>query len=214
MKISTSILDCLNRIEGVKKLNKEDIDYIHIDVMDQVFVSNDQFFDVQEIRDIEEVSDRKLDVHLMIDDVLGYISKLGNMNIEYITFHLETWQDIDTIICKIRELGYKVGMAVKPGTEIQSLFPYLPYIDLALVMSVEPGVGGQSFLMDTVERVGLLRSEITQHGYSVVIEVDGGINEQTISLLKDVSIVVVGSYIVKSDDYGVRIKSLREKEKK
>lgn len=208
MRISTSILDCQDRIGGVIQLNRTHTSYIHIDVMDGEFVPNIQFKEVHELKAINRVSKYPLDVHLMVMDPIEYVENLENMNIEYITFHLELAQDISKIISKIKEKGYKVGLSIKPSTDIAKLECYLKDIDLVLVMSVEPGLGGQKFLIETVDRVNELKKIIDENHYSVQIEVDGGINAETIVLLNQADIVVVGSYIVKSDNYYKRIEEL------
>lgn len=208
MKISTSILDCSNRIEGVCQLNETDTSYIHIDVMDGNFVPRTQFDNIEEIREINQVSEKLLDVHLMVEDPSFYIEKLTNMKIEFVTIHLEIVKNKREIFSKIREKGYKVGLSVKPGTDIRALEPYLEDIDIVLVMSVEPGLGGQKFMDSTVERVNQLKSLIQRSGKDILIEVDGGIQSETIQQLKNVDIAVVGSYIVKSDNYKGQVNSL------
>lgn len=209
MEISTSILNSNNRVESVMELNRTNTSYIHIDVMDGKFVSDTQF-SVKEIVAINRITKYPMDVHLMVNDPLMYINELQNMNISYITFHLEMKKDIKKIIDKIKNLGYKVGISIKPGTDINELVPYLKDIDMVLIMSVEPGLGGQKFLNGTVNRINELKKIIDKDGYNIKIEVDGGINDITIKKLECVDIVVVGSYIVKSDNYYNRINSLLE----
>ena len=205
MKIATSILDCQDRLEGVRQLNGTSIDYIHIDAMDGVFVPGIQFQDIEEIKKINNISENKLDVHLMMDNPGFYIEQLKDMNIEFITIHLEIARDKKDIFNKIRELGYKVGISIKPGTDIKEVEPYLNDIDLILLMSVEPGLGGQRFMDSTIERVLQLKNLINKSGRDILIEVDGGINDETITKLDLVDIAVVGSYISKSDNYQEKI---------
>lgn len=209
MMISTSILDCKDRIDSVLQLNRTNTGYIHIDVMDGNFVSNIQFQNIGEIQDINRVSKYPLDVHLMMNAPISYIEKLGDMNIEFITVHLEIDKDIHEIIKKIHEMGYKAGLSLKPNTDINLLEEYINEIDMFLLMSVEPGRGGQSFLMETVDRILKVKKMILEHQSSVLIEVDGGVNEETIQKLENVDIAVVGSYIIKSDDYNKQIENLR-----
>lgn len=209
MKIAVSVLDCVSRVEGVCLLNDTDIDYIHIDVMDGKFVSKVSFENIEEIKNINEVSKYPMDVHLMIDNPVEYISKLEGLNIEYITFHLEIEKDIKIVISTIRECGYKVGISIKPGTDIKKIEPYLGYIDLVLVMSVEPGMGGQKFMEKSIDKISRLRTLASKLNRDIVIEVDGGVNDETIYNLNDVDIAVVGSYITKSDDYKERVDRLR-----
>ena len=200
MEISTSILNSSDRIESVIELNRTNNSYIHIDVMDGKFVSDTQF-SIKEIGAVNLVTKYPMDVHLMVNDPLKYINELENMNISYITFHLEVKKDIKKIIDKIKELGYKVGISIKPNTDVQELVPYLKDVDMVLIMSVEPGLGGQKFLNSTLKKIRDLKKIINKEGYSIKIEVDGGINDATIKKLDGVDIAVVGSYIVKSDNY-------------
>ncbi len=209
MKISTSILDCKDRIEGILQLNQTNTDYIHVDVMDGKFVSNTQFYNIDEIKALQKVSKYSLDVHLMVEDILSFVAQLQKMNIEIITFHLETGQNIEIIISLIRKLGYKVGIALKPGTDLEKVRPYLADIDMVLLMSVEPGLGGQSFMKETTERIAYLKSMIKEDKRSVLIEVDGGINKKTIEFVRDSDIAVVGSFVVSSENYGEKIQMLK-----
>ena len=207
MVISTSILNSTNREESLLELNNTKTEYIHIDVMDGIFVSDKQF-SIEEIKRLNDISKKKLDVHLMVEDPLKYINELSNLNIEYITFQVEIDKDINEIINTIRNLGYKPGLAIKPDTNLDVLTPYLYKIDLILVMSVEPGKGGQAFLEETpkrIEEVNKIKKSLT------LIEVDGGINDKTIYKLKKANIAVVGSYIINSDNYKKTIKKLIKK---
>ena len=208
MKISTSLLDSSDRISSVEKLNFTGISYLHIDVMDGKFVNNVQFQDMDEIKRINEVSLVKLQVHLMVEYVSSYLDRFCGLNIESITFHLEIEQDILMNIDKVHDMGYRCGIAICPDTDIQLIYPYLDKIDMILLMSVIPGRGGQSFILDTKDKIVMLKNYIDKNSLSVLIEVDGGINDKTISLVKDVDVAVVGSYIVKSDNYIERVNSL------
>ena len=208
MKISVSILDAVNRYEAVDELNDTNISYIHIDVMDGKLVNNIQFQDMDEIREISKISKFPLQVHLMVEDISSYLDRFYGLNIESITFHLETEQDILMNIDKVHDMGYRCGIAICPDTDIQLIYPYLDKIDMVLLMSVIPGRGGQSFILDTKDRIAMLKNYIDRNYLSVLIEVDGGINDKTISLVKDADVAVVGSYIVKSDNYIERVNSL------
>ena len=208
MKISASLLDASDRNSSVKKLNQTGISYLHIDVMDGKMVDNIQFQDMDEIKSISNLSHFKLQIHLMVEDVSSYLDRFIGLNIESITFHLETKQDILENIQRIHDMGYRCGIAICPDTDIQDIYPYLDKIDMILLMSVIPGRGGQSFILDTKDKIAMLKNYIDKNQLSVLIEVDGGINDKTISLVKDADIAVVGSYIVKSDDYLERVNSL------
>lgn len=210
MQISTSILNSNNRIETIEKLNKTNNNYVHIDVMDGKFVSDKQFNDIIEITNISSLSKVPLDIHLMVENPLDYIKTYQNLNIKNITFHIEVEKNIKSIISKIKEQGYKVGISIKPNTNINKLLPYLNDIDLILIMSVEPGKGGQTFLPNTINRIKEVRELIKNK--KILIEVDGGINNETIKKLHNVDIAVVGSYIINSNDYNSTINILIEKD--
>ena len=205
IKISPSILSAKDRIDSINKLNNTNADYLHIDVMDGKFVANTQF-PLNEILEAEKTSKKKLDIHLMVENPEEYIDKLDNKFIEYITFHIEINKDINFLIDKIRSLGYKVGISIKPNTNIDELIPYLNKIDLVLIMSVEPGFGGQEFIPSTLEKATSIRNI----NKNIIIEIDGGIKDTNIGLVKQyVDIAVVGSYIINNNDYNKAINNLK-----
>jgi len=205
IKISPSILSSNDRINTIKKLNNTKANYIHIDVMDGIFVPNFQM-PIEEIIQLEEYSEIPLDIHLMVEDPEKYINQLENKNIEYITIHLEINKDINKIIKKIKSLNYKVGLSIKPNTKTEELIPYLDKIDLILIMSVEPGFGGQKFMPNSLEKA----QQIKQLNDKIIIEIDGGINDSNIKEVKKyVDIAVAGSYIVNSNDYNQAINNLK-----
>lgn len=204
IKISPSILSSNNRIDTIKKLNNTNCEYIHIDTMDGIFVPNKQM-DIDEIIELEKHTTKPLDIHLMTKDPLKYIKNLNNKNIEYITFHLEIEKNIEEIINEIKSLNYKVGISIKPNTKVEELIPYLEKIDLVLIMSVEPGFGGQKFIPETLEKAKTIRNI----NKDITIEIDGGINDNNIDIIKKhVDIAVVGSYIINSTDYNKAINKL------
>ena len=205
IKISPSILASTNRIDSTYKLNNTNADYLHIDVMDGKFVNNTQF-PLEEILEIEKISKKKLDIHLMVEDPEQYINHLDNKFIKYITFHVEINKDIDNIISKIKNLGYKVGISIKPSTSINSIIQYLNKIDLVLIMSVEPGFGGQQFMPESLDKADSIRSI----NKNILIEIDGGIKDTNINIVKQhVDMAVVGSYITNHHDYNEAINNLK-----
>lgn len=206
MKLSVSILNSKDRKEMIDKLNNTNISYIHMDVMDGKFVSQNTL-SYQELRELSSFSNKKLDVHLMMDNPEEYINNIKDLNnIENITIHLEIDKDIKKILSMIKSLGIKRGISIKPNTDINKLLPYLNDIDLILVMTVEPGLGGQPFIETSTARLKEIKKLIKDK--DILIEVDGGINSNTINLVKDADIVVVGSYITCSDDPISKINSL------
>lgn len=206
MKISVSILNAKDKKETIKILNNTDISYFHIDVMDGHFVSQTSI-PVEETIELSRVSEKKLDIHLMHNSPLTYIEKIKDLkNIEYITIHLEIEENIQNTLNKIREYGFKSGISIKPNTNINKLIPYLNDIDLILIMTVEPGLGGQPFLESSPNRIKKIKELVKDK--DILLEVDGGINDKTIKLLKDVDIAVVGSYITTSDNMIEKVKTL------
>ena len=176
--------------------------------MDGIFVSQ-KTFNIKEIRTISQVSDKKLDVHLMVENPLLYIENIKDLtNIEYITIHLEINKDIKEILTKVKSYGFKTGISIKPNTNLELLLPYLEYIDLLLVMTVEPGLGGQPFILSSSNRLKEIKKLI--QNYNIKLEVDGGINPQTIKKVRLSDAVVCGSYICMSDNYEARIQELKK----
>lgn len=205
IKISTSILSSKERISSIQKLNNTNADYLHIDTMDGIFVPNTQM-SVDEIIEFEKYSHLPLDIHLMVENPEKYLENLENKNIEYITIHIEIDKNIDNLIDRIKSLGYKVGLSLKPNTNIKEIIPYLPKIDLILIMSVEPGFGGQKFMPNSLIKA----QELRNINKDITIEIDGGINDTNIKEVKKyVDIAVVGSYITNNDDYNQAINNLK-----
>ena len=203
IKVSTSILTCNNRIQATEKLNKTNTDYIHIDYMDGIFVDNKEFT-IEEIKTLSKISTKKLDIHIMAENPEPIIQELKDLNIEYITIHYEINKPLDKIINLIHNQGYKCGISIKPKTDPKNIIEYLEKIDLVLIMSVEPGKGGQKFIPDVLNNI----KELKQN--NLIIEIDGGINDTNIEELKNiVDIVVVGSYITNSSDYNKQINNLK-----
>lgn len=209
MKISASFLSIQEPIkENINKLTKTAIDYLHLDIMDGIFVKN-KTWDMDEIKDI--INDNKpFDIHLMVKDVYAYIDAFKLLKPAFLTFHYEIEHDIMEVIRYVKNLGISVGLSIKPNTDIQEIIPFLPFIDLVLVMSVEPGEGGQSFLEQSVNKIEKLADYRDSHQLAFQIEVDGGINQDTITKIKQADIAVVGSYIT-NGNYEERIATLKSK---
>ena len=198
--ISTSILKLQKDYEKIRIINESDTDMIHFDVMDGKFVSNQTKYENLPILT------KPIDIHLMVEDVYEYINKYLYLNPTYITFHAEIKENIDDIISYIKSKNIKVGIAIKPNTKIEEVISYLDKIDLILVMTVEPGEGGQPFMKDMIPKINDLRKLQKKHNFK--IEVDGGINKDTIKLC-DADIYVVGSYITNSNMPNKMIKQLK-----
>lgn len=211
--ISASILDLKEpKALEISYLSKLDIDLIHVDVMDGIFVEN-KSLDFYEYSNILRNSYKPFDVHLMVSDVKKYIDEFSRIRPEYLTFHFEAVSDVRSIINYIKNLGIKVGMSIKPSTTIDEIQDYLSFLDLVLVMSVEPGKGGQSFIPNSSKKIDDLKIIREKGNYNFLIEVDGGINDETISNCINADICVVGSYITKNN-YETSINNLRKNFKK
>lgn len=212
MKVSVSILSIKDNIkENVKKLEYTTADYIHLDIMDGVFVSN-KTWNIGEINDIVSNNNKPLDIHLMVSNLDKYINEFLKLKPRYITFHYEATNEINKYISILKENNIGVGLSIKPNTDISALKPYLPFLDLVLIMSVEPGLGGQKFIDSSLTKIKVLKELKNKNNYNYLIEVDGGINNETVSLVSDagVDIVVSGSYITNSDNYEEMINNLKK----
>ena len=210
MKLSISYLSIKEDLKNkLNLLNNTTTNFIHVDIMDGNFVNNKTMDDLKQIELLKELN-KPLDVHLMVEDVDKYIDIYKVLKPTYITFHIELDNIINILetIKKIKELGIKVGISLNPNTSIDSLKPYLEFIDLVLVMSVVPGMGGQTFIENTFTKLRELND--LKEKYNFRVEVDGGVNNILIPKLKEynVDIVVVGSYITNSNNYQEKINEL------
>lgn len=208
MKVGVSFLSSKDVVRDLKILNDTDVDYIHVDIMDGKFVSN-KTMPFKEMRHISDYTDKRLDVHLMVDDASKYIPLYAELNAEYITIHVEIDEDIEKDLKLIKSFGIKAGLSIKPETKVNELVPYLPYIDQVLIMSVEPGAGGQSFIPESEAKIKETRALLKSYNIDSIISVDGGVNDTTIKMCRDADMVVSGSYVVLSDNFQEKISSLR-----
>lgn len=190
--------DMRNLEKVSKELETSGIDILHFDVMDGVFVPNLSFgFPILEA--VNNSTDLFLDVHLMITDPLRYIPQTIKAGADLITFHIESISDPYETIAAVKESGAKVGIVIKPGTSYEEVLPFMELVDVVLVMTVEPGFGGQSFMEDMLTKVRALRKYIDEKDLPVHIQVDGGINDKTAALAVSAGadMLVVGSYLFK-----------------
>lgn len=210
MKIAPSILtaDFTNLQAEIITIEKES-DYLHLDVMDGHFVPNISFGShvLSQIKNITKVP---LDTHLMISNPIDYIEDFVKIGSEYITVHVEANNVLDTLV-RIKSHQTKAGISLKPKTSINEIIPFLNLVDLVLVMSVEPGFGGQKFMVDQLDKVRALVELRSKFQYNFIIEIDGGINLETAKLAKEagVDMAVAGSYVFNSKDRNKAIKAIK-----
>lgn len=208
--VAPSILsaDFANLEKEIRAVAQAGADWIHVDVMDGHFVPN-LTIGVPVVKSLKKISPLPLDVHLMIEKPERYVEDFVKAGSDYLTIHVEATEDPAAVLKRIRELGAKAGITLRPGTALESVLPLLPWCDLVLVMTVEPGFGGQSFMPDQVEKIRRLRQEIRTKNLNLLIEVDGGINEQTARACAEADVLVAGNYVFKND-YAQAIAQLKK----
>ena len=199
--------DFANLEAELKKCEAAGADMIHLDVMDGHFVPNITI-GAPVIKAMKAVCDVPFDVHLMISEPLKYIGDFADAGADIITFHVECDSDVEKTIDKILECGCKASLSVKPKTDISAFYPYMDKLSMVLVMTVEPGFGGQSFMADMMPKIEKLRKDFP----NVDIQVDGGVNPETVKLCAKAgaNVFVAGSAVFKSDDPAATIKQLKE----
>ena len=210
--VSASVLsaDMLRLGEEMKKLEENGIEMLHFDVMDGLFVNNITF-GLPVLERMRKETNLILDVHLMIADPIKYVNRFAESGADIISFHLESQSDTMQTIKAIRESGAKVALAIKPTTPADAVFEYLPYLDMVLVMTVEPGFGGQSFMPECADKVKIIRDKITELGLDIDVQVDGGINAETSVIVKKAgaNVLVSGSYLFKAENMKETAENLR-----
>lgn len=202
VELAPSILSCdFSNLQGDLEQTKDtDLKMIHIDVMDGIFVPNISFgFKV--ISDIRDKNDYFFDTHAMIKEPIKYIEEFKKAGVDRLTIHYEACENLDETIEKIKNAGMKVGLTFKPATDISLIIPYLDKVDLILVMSVEPGFGGQTFMEDSIEKIKFFRNYIDKNNLDVKLQVDGGIKTTNVDKVIDAGadIIVSGSDVFGKD---------------
>ena len=208
VKVAPSMLSAdFSRLgDELVKITEAGADLAHLDVMDGMFVPNITIGPLV-IKAIRKFSDIPFDVHLMIQDPIRYVKQFAEAGADYLTVHAEAEGDISGAIDKIHSLGKKAGMSINPGTDISALDPYFDRLDLILVMTVQPGFGGQSFKESGLAKIAALRKRIDESGRDILISVDGGINRETGKRCVDagVDILAAGSYLFRQKDMASEI---------
>ena len=212
--VSPSVLgaDFLHFDKEIQKIKDSGLNWVHFDVMDGHFVKNISFGNLF-LKSLTKKIDLVKDVHIMIDNPLQMIEKYKDAGADYLTFHYEACnsdKEVFDVIDKIHECGMKAGLSIKPNTPVEKVYPFIYSLDLVLIMSVEPGRGGQKFLDQSLNRIYALKSKLKEDNLSVLVSVDGGINDVTGPNCIDVGadVLVVGEYFFGHDDYKERVERL------
>lgn len=209
--ISPSVLsaDFLNLGRDIEMLNHSDAEWIHLDIMDGRFVPNISF-GLPIVSAVNKVTDKVLDVHLMIEEPEKYINAFRDAGADVLTLHYEATRHLHRAMQQVRDAGMKAGVVLNPHTPVELLCDILPYLDMVLLMSVNPGFGGQKFIPQIISKTERLRKMIDDGGYDVLIEVDGGVNDETAPKLfaAGADVLVAGSYVFGASDPKVAIQNL------
>ena len=205
-QVSTSILSKEDKFINIEKLNNSNTDYIHLDIMDGKFVNN-TFITKEELPKVIESCNKKIDIHLMVENPKEYIDICKGYDISYITIHYELDNFLE-LVNYIKDNGFKVGVAIKPDTDIKKIYDYLDILDLVLVMSVNPGYSGQTFIDSSEDKINKLINEIEKRNYDVKISVDGGVCDSVLDKIKNTDIIVSASYVLNNLDNINKLKAV------
>ncbi|MGT2893691.1 ribulose-phosphate 3-epimerase [Streptococcus downei] len=212
-KIAPSILaaDYANFAQELKRIDETSADYVHIDIMDGQFVPNISF-GADVVASLRKHSKLVFDCHLMVVEPERYVDAFAQAGADIMTIHVEATQHIHGALQKIKKAGLKAGVVINPGTPVSALEPILNLVDQVLIMTVNPGFGGQAFIPEMLEKVKKVATWREEAGYNFDIEVDGGVDDKTIKACKDAgaNVFVAGSYLFKADDLASQVQTLRD----
>ncbi|MES2857135.1 MAG: ribulose-phosphate 3-epimerase [Bdellovibrionota bacterium] len=194
--------------EEIKAVEAAGADWIHVDVMDGHFVPNITI-GAPVVKSLRAVTKLPLDCHLMIENPEKYVEDFAKAGADYITIHIEATTDPKALIEKIRKLGSRPGITLRPATSIDKIIPYLGLVDLVLIMTVNPGFSGQSFMREQIAKISEVKKELTRIGSKALIEVDGGINPETAKEVTEADVLVAGNAVFKAGEYRAAITSLK-----
>ncbi len=210
--VSASILsaDLCRLGDELSKIKNSGCDHVHFDVMDGVFVDNISY-GIPVLSSVRKNTDMFIDAHLMITEPVRYAKKFAQCGADMISFHLEAASDPAAVISAVKECGKKTGIAVKPATPVSEVFDYAGSVDMILIMTVEPGFGGQGFIYETLDKIKHLRAYLDSRSLKTHIQVDGGINSETSALVRKAGadILVAGSYLFKADNMSSAVRLMR-----
>lgn len=211
VKLSPSVLtsDFLTLAQDIKRLEAAGADMLHLDVMDGIFVPNISF-GIPVINSIKKHSNIPLDVHLMIDRPDRYIKEFAKVS-DYLGFHFEAGSNVAETLKEIRNAGCKSCLTIKPCTQPEEIYDFLPLCDMVLVMSVEPGFGGQKFMPSALEKLTKLKNKAAELKQDIELEVDGGINAETapLAVAAGATVLVAGNYIFSAEDMNFTVKTIK-----